>query len=337
MNGQTDTGAARVSQPYDLDRLVSRALNAITAVVVAGAMAWSTVAIGTLLHRMAPAWVSYGVAGVFDMSWVACMGAEWLMRYDRKRALVPKLAGWVALCVSVSSIVLEGYLTSGKVLIGCVGAVVSVLAKGLWMVVMTISSRRLAPADQQWYETARSAAEAQLAMVAIQRKLARETSRANQERAALAEFQGLPQVLTAPPAPAVSAAQAPTVSAPAVRPSAPVVPTQPVRPPVPAAPAPVSAPAPQPSVSAPVSAPVVPAASAPRTTVSVPVSAGGPSNVRQIGQATGLADLVRQLDAQGLSDADIRAEVLRLLPDTKSDTLGKTIRRVRGPRHARTA
>jgi hypothetical protein len=75
-----------------------------------------------------------------------------------------------------------------------------------------------------------------------------------------------------------------------------------------------------------VSAPVVPA-----------VSASVPSNVRQIGQAHGLAALVRELAALGLSETDIRAEVLRQLPDTKADTLGKTLRRVRGPKHARTA
>lgn len=129
----------------------------------------------------------------------------------------------------------------------------------------------------------------------------------------------------------------PSTSAAPVRPSAPVVP-QPVRPSVPAAQTPVSARVPsQPSVSAPQSAPAVPAASAPRTTVSVPVSEPGQTNVSQIGQAHGLAALVRALDAQGMSASEIRDEVMRQLPDTKPDTLGKTLRRVRGAQHARTA
>lgn len=134
--------------------------------------------------------------------------------------------------------------------------------------------------------------------------------------------------------------------------------TEPVRPPV-SAPRPQAAPADtvrttvpaQPSVPAQPVRPAVPAADKARTTVSAPVpqtdtdradtpqdtAPDSRTNVAQIGQAHGLAALVRELDALGMSDADIRAEVLRQLPDTKPDTLGKTLRRVRGPRHARTA
>ena len=39
-------------QPLDLDAVVAHALAVVTFLVVLGAMAWSTVAIGTLLHRM---------------------------------------------------------------------------------------------------------------------------------------------------------------------------------------------------------------------------------------------------------------------------------------------
>lgn len=179
------TGVKEVRKPVDLDAVVTGALTAITVVVVAGAMAWSTVAIGTLLHRMAPAWVSYTVAVVFDLAWVACMGAEWLMRYDGKRVWIPRVAGFAALAVSVLTIVLEGDLTTHSLVIGAAGAMISVLAKGLWTVVMMISTRRLSELDRLWYAKASSAAAAELAMTAIQRKLVRTQARAAQERAAL--------------------------------------------------------------------------------------------------------------------------------------------------------
>ena len=124
------------------------------------------------------------------------------------------------------------------------------------------------------------------------------------------------------------------------RASAPVVPAQPaVRPTAPAADTPART--------------VVPAADKPKDTVServpetsatvVPTAditrTADTDNVASIGQAHGLAALVRHLDAIGMSEADIRARVMQELPDTKPDTLGKTIRRVRGTagRHARQA
>jgi hypothetical protein len=175
----------RVVHPVDLDALGSALLTAITLVVVTGAMAWSTVAIGTLLHRMAPAWVSYLVAIVFDLTWVACMVAEWLLRYDGRRVWVPRCAGFAALAVSVLTIVLEGYLTTHSPVIGVAGATISVLAKGLWTVTMMVSTRRLSERDQLWYAEASSEAAAQLAMTAIQRKLVRTRARADRERLAL--------------------------------------------------------------------------------------------------------------------------------------------------------
>lgn len=172
-------------QPVDLDQMVRNALWIITFFVVTGAITWSTVAIGHLLGSMAPTWVSYLVAVVFDMTWVACMGAEWLMRYDRKRARAPRVAGWMALGVSVASITVDGHMVTGKFVIGAAGGVVSVLAKGLWLVVMMISARPLSARDQQWYEQAASASDAELALTVAQRKLARTQALVRQERAAL--------------------------------------------------------------------------------------------------------------------------------------------------------
>lgn len=204
IGGQTfevyeDYEVKQVVQPVDLDQMVHRALILITFVVVSGALVWSTVAIGSLLATMAPAWVSLMVAVVFDLTWVACMAAEWLMRYDSKRADIPRRAGWAALAVSVGAIAVHGAMVTGKPVIGSAGGIVSVLAKGLWMVVMLISARRLSPLDQQWYEKASSAADAQLALIVAQRKLARTQARAQQEKAALDAFRQQPEVVSAAP------------------------------------------------------------------------------------------------------------------------------------------
>jgi hypothetical protein len=212
----------QVVQPLDLDQIVRNVLWIITLTVVLGALTWSTVAIGNLLSSMAPTWVSYLVAVVFDLTWVACMGAEWLMRYDRKRAKIPRRAGWLALAVSVAAIATEGSLATGKPFIGCTGGVVAVLAKGLWMVVMLISARRLSPLDQQWYEKASSAADAQLALAAAQRKLLRTKALVEQERQALAAFHNSPEIEAAEPSrPAVREfiPDKLPVPAPAVRPA----------------------------------------------------------------------------------------------------------------------
>jgi hypothetical protein len=172
-------------QPRDMDAIVSRLLWVLTVLVVCAALVWSTVAIGHLLSLMAPVWVSYLVAVVFDMAWVTCMAAEWLMRYDRTRARVAYWAGWAFLAVSVLAISTDGALSTGKPVIGAAGGMVSVISKGLWMVVMSISAQRLSPLDQQWYEKANSALTAELALTRARRKLARVKALQAQEKAAL--------------------------------------------------------------------------------------------------------------------------------------------------------
>jgi hypothetical protein len=201
-------------QPLDLDAVVAHALAVVTFLVVLGAMAWSTVAIGTLLHRMAPAWVSYLVAVVYDLSWASCMGAEYLMRYDRRRVWVPRCAGFLALVVSVLTIELEGWLTTHSWVIGAAGGMISVLAKGLWTVVMMISTRKLSELDQAWYTAASSRAGAEEATVAIQRRLARSQAKVLREREALGLPPLVPESVPAPadvpdPLPAAGSGSAP--------------------------------------------------------------------------------------------------------------------------------
>lgn len=223
-NGEThvvrNPEARDLRAPADLDLYARRALVAIVCLVVVVAIAGSTVAIGRLLSVFLPAAVAYSVAGIFDASWIACMLAEWLLRHERGRSLrtwLPRLSGWVMLTVSVSAIATEATRVSGVLWIGVIGGMVSVLAKALWAVVMTVFTPQLSPLDRAWYAEATSAADAQVAMTAVTRRLTRTQAQVEAERAALGmtrrpEFAQLPETPRIPEPPAPGSAPVPEPS-----------------------------------------------------------------------------------------------------------------------------
>lgn len=156
---------------FDLDRAVRRTIVAGVALVVAVTMVWSTYAIGDLLSAAAPPLIAFGVAGVFDLAWILCMAMEWALRYD-ERARIPRAAGWLALAVSVSAIATHGALRA-TLLVGLVGAVISLLAKGLWTVLMMATTHRLNETSAQVVAQRKSEAAEELAMATVERELAR--------------------------------------------------------------------------------------------------------------------------------------------------------------------
>ncbi|MFM9620826.1 protein transporter Sec31 [Streptomyces turgidiscabies] len=172
--------------PKDWDSIVLNAVMAATCLVVVGAVAWSTVSIGDLLSQAAPTWVSYLVAGVFDLAWITCMATEWLSRYDTNKAKLPKVAGWFALAVSMGAIFTHGNL-AGSFWVGVFGAVVSALAKGMWLVVMRHTAKDLDGKARQWVEAETAEVNAQLAMAAVTRQLNRTRARAADELAAIGQ------------------------------------------------------------------------------------------------------------------------------------------------------
>ncbi|MFI5640318.1 protein transporter Sec31 [Streptomyces goshikiensis] len=172
--------------PKDWDDLVLKAVLATTCAVIVGAVAWSTVSIGDLLSQAAPTWVSYLVAGVFDLAWIICMATEWLSRYDPRKAKLPRAAGWVALAISMGAIFTHGNV-AGSVWVGVFGAVVSALAKGMWLVVMRHTARDLDGKARQWVEAETAEVNAQLAMITVTRQLNRTRARAADELAALGQ------------------------------------------------------------------------------------------------------------------------------------------------------
>lgn len=184
-----ETYLAQIPQvPRDWDAIALGSVRVTTALAVAGAVTWSTVAIGDLLAGVAPTWAAYLVAGVFDLAWITCMVLEWLSRYDRARAKLPIAAGWIALIMSVALISLHGHM-SGALILGICGGAVSVMAKGMWTVVMRHSAVEMDAASQSWLDAERREMNARLAVVSARRALTRTEHRTQSEVFALSAGQ----------------------------------------------------------------------------------------------------------------------------------------------------
>lgn len=149
--------------PFNLDAALRRSLFALAFVMTIGAIVWGTVAIGSMLALLAPAWAAYLVAGVFDAGWAACLIAEWLLRYDSKRAELPRNVGIAMLAVSVAAIVLHGH-RGDALLVGIVGALVSVAAKGVWTIGMHTIRIKLDPKYEAYLRTLQQQAGAEQAL-----------------------------------------------------------------------------------------------------------------------------------------------------------------------------
>lgn len=185
--------------PRDWDAIALNVVRGATALAVAGAVTWSTVAIGDLLAGVAPTWAAYLVAGVFDLTWITCMVLEWLSRYDRKSAALPIVAGWIALAMSVALISLHGHIRGlpdvvpGEInqglILGICGGAVSVMAKGMWTVVMRHSAVEMDDASQAWLDAERREMNARLAVVSARRQLNRTEHLTQSEALALSAGQ----------------------------------------------------------------------------------------------------------------------------------------------------
>jgi hypothetical protein len=135
--------------PLTPDEIIMRGVGAATAVVVTGALIWSTVSVGAMLTQLAPAWAAYMIAGIFDLAWIVAMAMEYVLRFEPGRQKVPKTIGWLALLASMAAIFTHGALLD-KPWIGAFGALVSALAKGLWWLLMYVTARRLDRDTQAW-------------------------------------------------------------------------------------------------------------------------------------------------------------------------------------------
>lgn len=149
--------------PFNLDAALRRILFAFAIVMTIGAIVWGTVAIGGMLSMLAPAWAAYLVAGVFDAGWAACLIAEWILRYDSKRAALPQQVGLAMLAVSIAAIILHGH-RDDALLVGIVGALVSAAAKGVWFIGMHTIRIKLEPKYEAYLDAQRQKAGTEMAL-----------------------------------------------------------------------------------------------------------------------------------------------------------------------------
>lgn len=151
--------------PFNIDATLRRALFTLAIAMTIGAIIWGTVAIGSMLSLLAPPWAAYLVAGVFDAGWAACLIAEWLLRYDSKRAERPRTAGIALLVVSMAAIIVHGALAGPwGWAIGIIGALVSAAAKGIWAIGMHTIRIKLDPKYEAYLNARRQQAGTEMAL-----------------------------------------------------------------------------------------------------------------------------------------------------------------------------
>ncbi|MFJ9128922.1 protein transporter Sec31 [Streptomyces sp. NPDC102340] len=169
--------------PRDWDSIVRHGVTAIACTLVTVSLVWTTASIGDLLSLATISVVAYAAGVAFDLTWVMCMGVEWLLRYDPKRAALARRGGNGALLVSMGAVFAHGHLT-GQWPVGAAGAAVSALAKGGWMIAMRAQARPLDDRTAQWVAKRRAAVDGQLAMIPVRRELLRGEALVEAERQA---------------------------------------------------------------------------------------------------------------------------------------------------------
>lgn len=158
--------------PRDWDHIILTGATVATGAAVLAAIGWSVTGIGGLLSHAAPAPAAYTAAAVFDFGWIICLAMEWLARYDRSRARMPKTTGWCALAIAMAALATNGVLSGGWA-VGIVAAAVSAIAKGMWHVVLRGYSRPLDPLTEGWVIAREAKSAARLATAASDRREAR--------------------------------------------------------------------------------------------------------------------------------------------------------------------
>ncbi|MDX2649273.1 hypothetical protein PV341_38060 [Streptomyces sp. PA03-1a] len=158
--------------PRDWDDIIVRGVTAVAVGVTVLALAGTTAAIGGLLHRVVPVAISYGTALVFDLSWLASIAIEHVERLYPPRARAARNTGWVALLISMGSIVAFGGVME-QWAAGCVAAAVPLLSKGLWWLVLRTYAVPLSDGVAFWMHRRREKAVATLAVAGQLRRIDR--------------------------------------------------------------------------------------------------------------------------------------------------------------------
>ncbi|MGY5035113.1 hypothetical protein ACWC9U_30570 [Streptomyces sp. 900116325] len=117
--------------PREWDEMILRGVTGLTIGITLIAVVATTASVGGLLSEMVPEPVAIGMGVVFVSSWVACVALDWLNRVNPDQAQPARIAGWVALAISMGAVFTYGY-TLNQPWAGAFGACIDLLSKGLW-------------------------------------------------------------------------------------------------------------------------------------------------------------------------------------------------------------
>jgi hypothetical protein len=181
--------------PRDWDLVTSHVVNTFTVIAIIASVAWTTTSIGDLLNRTAPAFAAYCAAAVFDLTWITCMAVEWMARHNRQKAALPRWGGHIALLIAMTAVTYHGKLTD-SLATGIIGAFISLLAKGLWTIVIHHHDLRLDKKTQAWVDQRAQEVGAREVLAHLQRREAR----TREELAAYAALQAASRAASQAPA-----------------------------------------------------------------------------------------------------------------------------------------
>ncbi|MFD7507869.1 hypothetical protein ACFV5N_00775 [Streptomyces sp. NPDC059853] len=159
--------------PRDWDLIVLRLITAAVYVMLAVTLIWSVASIGGLLSGLTWTPIAYSVAVGYDLSWMVCLGLEWLARYDERKRRAPFWAGNVFLVVSFAGVIVHGLSKVNSAWIATLGALICVISKALWMLLMHHTAMPLSAENRQWMRGRSGRIGARLAMASHIRTMAR--------------------------------------------------------------------------------------------------------------------------------------------------------------------
>ncbi|MBC9731229.1 hypothetical protein [Streptomyces sp. TRM68367] len=156
--------------PVDLDRVLLRFVITVAVGMTAVAVVWSTASIGALLALVVTPVIAYAASVTFELAWVTLLSIQWLLRSDPERARPVAIAGWFAVGIVVAAVVAHGFHEDQRTA-GLVGGAVSVLAKGLWTVVLRLFSVKFSDAVAVWLRDRQQRNAAAAALLGQQQRL----------------------------------------------------------------------------------------------------------------------------------------------------------------------
>ncbi|QKW06984.1 hypothetical protein HUT18_11810 [Streptomyces sp. NA04227] len=136
--------------PKDWETVVLRGVIGLAVFLTVAAFIGTSASVGGLLAELLHPFVAYLIGLVFTASWLGCLALEWLDgRIDPDRARPARIAGWVALVIGMGAVFVYGY-SNGLPWVGAVGAVVDLLSKGFWALLLRRTQVKLSKGVTNW-------------------------------------------------------------------------------------------------------------------------------------------------------------------------------------------